>query len=340
MKESLTTQIDKLKICLENKSNIVITVHRNPDGDAIGSSLGLYNYLKSFHNNVNIVVPNAYPQDLHFLDGDDTVINFDTHTELSTRIINEADILFVLDYNDITRTEDMAPILKDSKAVKVLIDHHPNPVLEADIEISDTTVSSTCELVYEVCSRMDYHNMLPKSSANALYLGIMTDTGNFRHNCNNPRTFEIVARLLEAGAEKDTITGQIFESYTKNRMGLMGYCLNDGMTVLDEHNTAYIVINREAINKFNFKKGDAEGFVNIPLSIKNVYFSAIFIEFEQYIKISFRSRGQFAVNKFSNSYFNGGGHRNAAGGKSNSSLTETLNKFLEKVKEHSDEIYY
>lgn len=340
MNKIVNKNFESLKEILNSSTNITITTHRNPDGDALGSSLGLYNFLKDQNKLANIIVPNSYPRDLHFLPNDTEVHVFCNNKTKCAQIIKSSDLLIVLDYNDFSRTDEMSDLLNNFEGKIIVIDHHPEPKIKADITISDTSVSSTCELVYEICAQLNCNNVIPTESATALYLGLMTDTGNFRHNCSNPRTYEIVANLLRSGINKDEITAQVFESNKIERLKLMGFCINDGLTIIEESNTAYITITKETREKYNYVKGDSEGFVNIPLSINNIYFSAIFIEFDDHIKISFRSRGQFATNQFSSSYFGGGGHKNAAGGRSELSLTDTIEKFLEKVKIHSDEIIY
>ena len=340
MNKTVNNNIEALKEILNSSENIAITTHRNPDGDALGSSIGLYNYLLEQGKLVNVIVPNSYPKDLHFLPGDSEVSIFCNNKTRCENIIKSSDLLIVLDYNDFSRTEDMADSLNNFEGNIIVIDHHPDPKIDATVTISDISVSSTCELVYEICSALSNNPVLSKNTATALYLGIMTDTGNFRHNCSNPQTFETVANLLRSGINKDEITAQIFESYKKDRLSLMGFCINDGLSIIEECNTAYITITKETRERFNYVKGDSEGFVNIPLSIEGIYFSAIFIEFEDHIKISFRSRGQFATNNFSSKYFNGGGHKNAAGGRSALSLTETIDSFIEKVNIHKNEIIY
>lgn len=317
----------KLRKLLEIKNKIIITTHQNPDGDAIGAVFGLYWYLVKIGKDARIIVPNDYPEFLQWLPGNDNVINFSRKRAEAVELIKNTEVIFHLDYNDTKRSGDLKEKLDKAEAFKVMIDHHPLPQLEAEIKISDTTVSSTCEIVLEFILQQSGPEILDLNIAESLYLGIMTDTGCFSFNSSNPRTFELLALLLKAGIRKDRIFRLVYDNFSMNRMRLMGYCLNEKMEIIPEYNTAFISISLEEQKRFNFEIGDSEGFVNLPLSIKGICFTALFIEGDDKIKISLRSKGSFPVNKISEKYFAGGGHLNAAGGESRLPLLETLAKF-------------
>lgn len=317
----------RLKEELESRNKIVVTTHQNPDGDAIGAVFGLYWYLKNIGKDARIIVPNDYPDFLQWLPGNDTVVNFMRHRAEAVELMKSADMIFHLDYNDIKRSGDLKDKLDKADAFKVLIDHHPLPQIEADIKISETSVSSTCEIILELVLQLSGANCLDLNIAESLYLGMMTDTGCFSYNSSNPRTFELVALLLKCGVRKDKIFRYVYDNFSMNRMRLMGYCLNEKMEILKEFNTAFISISLEEQERFKFETGDTEGFVNLPLSIKGICFTALFTEAEDKIKISLRSKGNFPVNSVAEKYFTGGGHLNAAGGESRMPLIETIAKF-------------
>lgn len=320
-------ECQELKKQLDTKNKIVVTTHQNPDGDAVGAVLGLYWYLKNMGKDARVVVPNDYPEYLQGLPGNNMVVNFTKEKAQAIELMRSAEIIFHLDYNDTKRSGDLKDKLDRSDAFKVMIDHHPLPQIDADIKISDTTVSSTCEIVLELILFMNGEKSLDLNIAESLYLGIMTDTGCFNYNSSNPRTFELIALLLKHGVRKDEIFRQVYDNFSMNRMRLMGYCLNEKMEILPEYNTAFMSISLAEQERFKFETGDSEGFVNLPLSIKGINFTALFVEREDKIKISLRSKGKFAVNEVAGKYFFGGGHINAAGGESKMPLVETLAKF-------------
>ncbi|HEX3006545.1 MAG TPA: bifunctional oligoribonuclease/PAP phosphatase NrnA [Bacteroidales bacterium] len=325
---------------LELKNKIVITTHQNPDGDAIGAVFGLYWYLVNEGKDARIIVPNDYPPYLQWLPGNETVVNFSRKRGEAIELIKSAEIIFHLDYNDTKRSGDLKEKLDQSDAYKIMIDHHPLPQINADIKISDTTVSSTCELVLELILHTGGEQKLDIKIAESLYLGIMTDTGCFSFNSSNPRTFELISILLKAGIRKDYIFRLVYDNFSMNRMRLMGYCLNEKMEILPEYNTAFISISLEEQEQFKFETGDSEGFVNLPLSIKGINFTALFIEREDKVKISLRSKGSFPVNVVADKYFLGGGHLNAAGGESRMPLLETLAKFRSILPLYANELKY
>ena len=317
----------RLKEQLTINDKIIITTHLNPDGDAIGAVFGLYWYLKNEGKDARIIVPNDYPEFLQWIPGNETVVNYSKNRGEANEFIKKAEVIFHLDYNDTKRSGELKDKLDKADAFKVMIDHHPLPQIVADIKISDTSVSSTCEMVLELILLLGKTETIDIKVAESLYLGMMTDTGCFSFNSSNPRTFELVSLLLKNGIRKDYIFRMVYDNFSMNRMRLMGYCLNEKMVIIPEYSTAFISISLEEQKLFNFGIGDSEGFVNLPLSIKGICFTALFIESADKIKISLRSKGDFPVNIVAEKYFAGGGHSNAAGGESRMPLPETLAKF-------------
>ncbi|WKK64788.1 DHH family phosphoesterase [Lutimonas zeaxanthinifaciens] len=321
----------ELNQALSDPKNIVITTHRNPDGDAYGSSLGLNWFLKQLGHEVTIVSPNDCPGFLKWMPGQSDIEIFESEPEKCTKILEKAQMVFTLDYNAFHRLgELMEPVMSEISPVFVMIDHHQEPEDFAKFSFVDPTMSSTSEMIYQFIERMGKKDLVDINIATCLYAGILTDTGSFRFPATTSDTHRVVANLLEKGANNSDIYNRIHDVNTYNRMQLLGKALNN-MVVLERFHTAYITLSQNELNKFKFQRGDTEGFVNYALSLKNVMFAAIFIEDkkQKIIKISFRSVGDFSVNEFARKNFNGGGHINAAGGRSTLSLKETVKKFVE-----------
>ena len=338
MKHIKSSTIHQTEKILEKVKKITIITHFNPDGDAIGSSLALYHYLLEKEFDVSVIIPNRAPQFLHWLPGYNKIHVFDEATDSSKSLINDSELIFFLDFNVINRTKEMEKFLKNLPTRKILIDHHPDPENFADIIISSTEVSSTSELLYEFLTSFKVGSEINVDIAECLYTGVMTDTGSFSYNSSSPDTYFIVSKLIEQGIDKDKIFWKVYDNYSIDRMRLLGYCLNQKLKVFPEYAAAYISITRAELDKYNYEPGDSEGFVNYPLSIKGIVFSVIFIEHEEHIKISFRSKGEFYANHFAMKHFNGGGHRNAAGGYSDKSLEETLNKFEKELQIYKEDL--
>jgi bifunctional oligoribonuclease and PAP phosphatase NrnA len=338
MEQSIDKFLTEIANNISSSSKVVIFSHINPDGDAIGSSLGLYHYLKDRVGEVQVIMPNRFPDFLKFLPGSDKILIFDRETKKASEIISNADFLFFLDFNDIKRIEKMGEIAASSKGLKIMIDHHPEPELFAAFSISDTEVCSTSELIFEFISKIENGNFLNADFANCLMAGIITDTGLFNHNSERRRTFEIVASLLDMGADKEKIIQKIYNEYPYHRMQLLGNALHNRLMVYPEFGTAFIYLPKDDLLKYNHQIGDTEGFVNIPLSISGIKFSAIFIEKDDQVKCSFRSTGTFDVNEFARKYFNGGGHLKASGGRSFDSLNKTIEIFVQLIEKHKNEI--
>ncbi|AXT19531.1 bifunctional oligoribonuclease/PAP phosphatase NrnA [Flavobacteriaceae bacterium AU392] len=323
------TDISEIKQLLASPKRIVIVAHKNPDGDAIGSSLGLYHYLKQSGHNATVILPNDYPQFLKWIPGEGTILKYESTVEKSTNLIAEAEIIFTLDFNALHRTGDMETVLTKAKAIKILIDHHQQPDDYAKYLYSDVSICSTCQMIYHFIEMLDDTDKIDVNIATALYVGIMTDTGSFRFRSTSSTTHRVIANLIDKGADNAQIHNNVYDTNSYFRLQLLGKAL-DNLKVLPKLNTAYISLSQEELNRFNFKKGDTEGVVNYALSVKDVKFAVIFIEHNQegIIKISFRSKDGFDVNEFARNHFNGGGHINAAGGRSKLSLKETIEKFI------------
>lgn len=336
----IKAQIPEIKSLLSTPKSIVIVPHKNPDGDAMGSTLGLYHYLKSYNHNAVVIAPNDYPDFLKWLPGDDKVLKFESQQEESKTLIDNADLLFTLDFNAFHRAgNDMAEVLGATKATKIMIDHHQQPDDYATYTYSDVSMSSTCEMVYNFIVMLGDLNKIDATIATCLYTGIMTDTGSFRFPSTTSRTHQIIGNLIDKGANNSDIHNNIYDTNTYSRLQLLGRAMQN-LKVIPELSTAYITLSQAELDEFNFKKGDTEGFVNYGLSLKDIIFAAIFIENKQenIIKISFRSKGNFSVNQFSRAHFNGGGHDNAAGGRSDDSLEATVEKFISILPQYRNDL--
>ena len=321
--------ITSIKQLLSTKRKIVIVPHKNPDGDAIGSTLGLFHYLVKGNHNVHVLVPNDYPPFLKWMPGNDTILKYDSQTKICDALINDADIIFTLDFNAFHRTGNMETVLTKSSALKIMIDHHQAPDHYATYMYSDVSMSSTCEMVYNFIDMLGDANDIDSNIATCLYVGIMTDTGSFRFRSTTSKTHNIVAKLIEKGANNTDIHNNVYDTNRYERMQLLG-CALTNLRVIPESKAAYISLSQDELQKYNYKKGDTEGVVNYGLSLDGIVLAAIFIEDrkEGIIKISLRSKGNFSVNEMSRAHFEGGGHTNAAGGKSHLSLQKTIEKFI------------
>ncbi|HBX50673.1 MAG: hypothetical protein A2275_17160 [Bacteroidetes bacterium RIFOXYA12_FULL_35_11] len=329
------TALQKL---LSEKKKIVVTTHKNPDGDAMGSALGMYLFLKKLGHDVSIVTPNEYPEFLRWLPSEKEVVKFNTNKNNANDLFQKAEIIFCLDFNNFERLSGMEKSLSDLKKIFVLIDHHPMPKIKTDMMFSVIEVSSTAELIYDVLVNINATKLIDKDIAECLFTGIMTDTGSFSYSCSRPGTFRVVTELLKFGIEIDKIHSLVYNNFSANRMKLLGYCLNNKMKIFPQYRTAYISLSSEELKKYKFKPGDDEGIVNYPLSIKGIIFSGFFIEKKDHVKISFRSKGSFPANKFSTENFQGGGHLNAAGGKSEEKFEECLNRFENLLPKYKKEL--
>ncbi len=312
---------------VETGKKIVIVPHENPDGDAIGASLGLAEILQSTGHEISIISPGDYPGFLKWFSSKAEVIIFDKNKDKANRKFENADIIFCIDFNEPKRAGEVEKKITAFTKTKVLIDHHPYPTDFCDITISEPGYSSSSELVFDVIKAIDFEGFIGHDAAEALFTGIMTDTGSFSHNISNPNTFNVAASLIQCGIDTGKIQSEVYHNFSANRMKLLGYSLNEKMDVFPELRTAVISLTKEELEIYKFEPGDSEGFVNYPLSVNNIVFSALFIEKEGFVKASFRSKGNFPANDFSRNHFNGGGHLNAAGGESFLNLNDTIEKF-------------
>ena len=319
----------KVRELLDQPQKIVIIPHKNPDGDAMGSCLGLHNFLTSIGIESDVIAPNDYPKFLKWLPGDAKVLNFERENSQAKKKIEEATLIFTLDFNHLSRAGQLEGPLSASKANFIMIDHHQQPDNYALITYSDVRMSSTCEMVYNFIESLNGTNTIDAAIATCLYTGIMTDTGSFKFRSTTGRTHRIVADLIDKGADNTQIHQNVFDTNSAGRLQLLGAALKN-MVILKDFRSAYITLSQDELDTNNFKKGDTEGFVNYGLTLENVVFSTIFIENkdEGIIKISFRSVGDFSVNEFARAHFHGGGHTNAAGGRSTDDMATTVKKFV------------
>jgi phosphoesterase RecJ-like protein len=320
----------------EKVKKIVIITHANPDGDALGSSLGLNCVLRKAGFQSTIVYPTWFPDLVPNQNEYNNWIIYEHHEKEANKLLEETDLLFFLDFNDISRTGKAKKKLEKLSKMVVLIDHHPQPMVESPYLFSDTKVSSTSELVYDFVTKMGWGDYLNEMGATALLTGIIADTASFSHNARRSELYHATANLIELGADQLKVQESLFNTNSIDRLKLLGYALSEKMKVFPEYHAAYISLTKEELKKYNFKIGDTEGFVNYPLSIKGIIFSTFFLENEEKIKISFRSKGTFAANEFSASHFGGGGHHNAAGGESKQSLSEAVEKWISLLPQYAD----
>jgi len=334
------SDILSIKKLIASPNKIAIVSHRNPDGDAYGSSLALYFYLKKINQDVTVVSPNDCPDFLKWLPGEDEIVVFETDVSKATSLLNDADIIFTLDFNALNRVGSaMQNVLESVETDFVMIDHHQQPDDYAKFMYSNAAKASTCEMIYDFIKMLDGLDNIDLDIASCLYTGIVTDTGSFKYSSTTGDTHAIVSHLMKVGIDHTKIHNNLFDANSYGRLQLLGAALKN-LKVVTESNTAYITISQRELNSFNFKKGDTEGFVNYGLSLKGIVFAVIFIEDQKQgiIKMSFRSRGTFSVNDFARTYFSGGGHDNAAGGKSDESLKDTVTRFLKILPNHTKEL--
>ena len=334
-----TATILAIKKLLSTPKKVVIVPHKNPDGDAMGSTLGLSQYLKKIGHSSTVIAPNDYPEFLKWIPGNKEVIIHEIDNTISEELISSADVIFTLDFNALHRCGEMGTPIANAKAVKIMIDHHQQPDSYADYVYSDITMCSTCQMVYHFIEKMEDLHLIDTSIGEALYTGIMTDTASFRFPLTTSTTHKVIAHLIDIGVDKSKIHNAIYDTNSFGRLQLLGCAMNN-LRFLENHSTAYITLTNKELDVHRFKKGDTEGLVNYGLSLKGVKLAAIFIEHKQegIIKISFRSKGSFDVNKFARKHFNGGGHNNASGGRSDLNLEDTIIKFTDLLTEYKLEL--
>ena len=317
---------------INTPARILILSHKNPDGDALGSSLGLKSVLESLGHQVKVFIPDMAPDSIKWLPGYENVGVFERSPKSFPGFIEDPEIVFFLDFNNPDRLGDMGELLKSLNGLKILIDHHPANDPFFDIAIRDTSRGSTCEMIFLLLEDLGFLDRLNENAATCLYTGIITDTLGLQVSSSYSEIYRIVGHLVEAGIVIEDVFNNIYHQFSLSRMQLLGYCLVNKLKLLPEHEVAYIWLTQEELARFNHIKGDTEGFVNYPLSIKNIRFTVLFTELDGEVKLSLRSKGNIPVNEFASQYFNGGGHRNAAGGRSQLSMEEALEYFEDNVK--------
>lgn len=328
-------QVAQLSHLISDAKNIIITCHKSPDGDAIGSTLGWAEYLRSIGKEPTIIVPDQYPDFLSWMPNTEKIVRYDKHPEKCDMLFKIADLVFCLDYNTTSRVDEMEKALVSSTAPKVLIDHHLDPDVPAVLTISHPDLSSTCELVFRIVWQLDGFNRLSKQFAIPIYCGMMTDTGGFLYNSTRSEIYFIIGELLTKHIDKDKIYRNVYHNYSESRIRLMGFVMYEKLVYLPESHAAYYSLTRQEQKRFHFIKGDAEGLVNIPQQIKGLKLSISLREDTDkpnIVWVSLRSVDDFPCNKMAEEFFNGGGHLNASGGRINGTMEEaiaTVNRAIE-----------
>jgi len=332
IQQYIMENIIDLKLLLSTPKTITLTTHRNPDGDAMGSMLACYHFLRRQNHRVYMIAPSEYPENFAWMMGIQECLIWDIAPEVCEAAINNTDIIFSLDYNGLDRVDKLGEAIKRSSSKKVLIDHHLFPEKFADFVLSDTTASSTCELVYDFILLLELGHLIDPIIGDCLYTGILTDTGSFKH-ATTPKLFRTVAKLVEIGVDDNSIQDKIFNALKEKHLRILGHCLYNRMEILDEYQTGIIWLTKADYDKYDIQRGDTEGIVNYLLSLKNVKIAAFIHEQPKITKLSLRSKGDFSVQEIASKYFKGGGHKNASGGASFIGLEPTIRKFKEAIAE-------
>lgn len=331
--------LEAFRELISKPKKVVITTHHKPDADALGSSLGLSAYLKAKGHEVTVITPTDYPNFLNWMAGNDDVVIFsDGNQERSGELVADADVIFCLDFSSLHRIDELGEYVAASDSVKVLIDHHLEPDNFARFKSWSNEAAATAELVYELICDLGDRAMITTDIAEALYAGIMTDTGSFKHPNTTENVFRVCGELISLGADAAKVAKLVYDNNSIDRIKFIGFALNERLKVIPDLHTAYFAISREDLNRFNSRTGDTEGLVNYALSIAGIKFAALITEREDAVKMSFRSIGDFSVNEFAAQHFSGGGHKNAAGGKSDDTLEKTVEKFEGLLQEYKDQL--
>jgi phosphoesterase RecJ-like protein len=330
--------LSEIKALLSEPKRICIVPHHKPDGDALGASLALYQLLTRLDHKAQVVSPSDFPDFLQWMPGSTEVIDFLKNKNAASEALLNAELIFCLDFNEVSRTEKLKDLLLQSSAKKILIDHHLSPQLFCDFTFSFPEACATCELVYHFIVKTGFKQWINSKVAECLYAGIMTDSGSFRFPSMKADTHRVIAELMEAGALNYRIHENVYDNFSLERTRFLGYCLSTKLVVLPEYRTAYFHVTKEELKRFHHQNGDTEGIVNYGLSIKGIVLSAFFCEKDDIVKISFRSKDLFSVKDLASKHFNGGGHLNAAGGRSTLSLNETVKQFESLLPLYKDEL--
>ncbi|MDR2498425.1 MAG: bifunctional oligoribonuclease/PAP phosphatase NrnA [Tannerellaceae bacterium] len=330
-------EIRKAKKYIEKGSSFAIVIHSAPDGDAIGSSLGLFHFLGTLgKDKVHVIAPNDFPAYYKWLSGSRDIVMHDRYPDFAEHLIRDADVVFCLDFNEPRRVGKLASALVATEARRVMIDHHLNPEDFCRVTMSYPQISSTSEMIFRLICRMGMYDLLSKPAAEAIYTGMMSDTGAFTFNSNHPEIYTIIENLIRKGIDKDQIYRRVNQVYSENRMRMMGYVLYEKMKIYPKSHTALITLTQQDLRRFRYTTGDTEGFVNMPLSIDGIIFSAFLREDPENIKVSLRSSGNFPCNEFAATGFNGGGHKNAAGGEFKGTMQDAIALFEKTLNAYTD----
>ena len=331
--------LDLFKEKLDTRQKIVITTHHKPDADALGSSLGMANYLIKKGHHVQVITPSDYPEFLKWMKGNDNVaIYSEEKHEWVADQVSHADLIITLDFSILSRINQMEEMIREAQGFKVNVDHHLAPEDFADFQLWNTKAAATCELCYELIVALGDEKLIDEDIANCLYAGIMTDTGGFRHSNTTKNVHEVVAKLIDLGADNSQVAKNIYDKSSLNRLRFLGFALGENLRVIEKYHTAYFALKNNDLAKYNSKTGDTEGLVNYALSIKGITLGALFKESDEGVKISLRSTGEFPANEIASKFFNGGGHRNAAGGRVFDSLENTVEKFKSILTEYKHQL--
>ncbi len=334
--------ISQIKPLLEAsiKPKVVITTHDKPDADALGSSLGLYLFLKKLGLSPDVITPTDYGNFLKWMPGENSVRNFEEYEIESTELVNNADLIFCLDFNDIKRINKLGELVQRASAKKVLIDHHLEPEGFDDFRLWTTKASSTCELIFWFIELLGKVDLIDEDIASCLYAGIMTDTASFKHSSTSATTHRVAGMLLEKGAKSNLIFEAIYDNYSESRTRFIGFCLSEKLQILKNYHTALIVVTADELKKYRILTGDSEGLVNYGLTIEGIKLSVLIIDRTVARKMSFRSKGNFPANELARKYFNGGGHFNAAGGESKEPIEIVEEKFKDAIRNYEPILKY
>jgi len=333
-------EIEAVSRLLAVPQKVVLVAHKNPDGDTIGASLAMMHYLRQKGHEVSALVPNDFPGYYHWLPGADELLVFDRNAKAVRTALAEGQLLFCLDFNSLDRTGNMAPDLKKFTGEKIVIDHHPEPSDEFDHYFSVVEASSTGELLFEFIEVLGDKTLLGQEEALALYTCIMTDTGSFSYNCNHGRTYQIVAELIDKGVDAARVHEMVYDTYSENRLRLLGFALSSRLLVWHDLHTAVIYLTKDDLKKYHYEVGDTEGLVNYGLSMETINLAVLLTEKDNQIRISFRSKGNFSVNRLARDFFNGGGHKNASGGNTKIGIENTIGKLKDVLQLFKDELDY
>ena len=329
-------KVEEIRKLIDNHDKILITTHLSPDGDALGSSLALFHCLSRQGKNVKLMVPNSFPYFLRWMPGTSNILVYECNKCAGQSMLENADLIFSLDYNIPKRVGEMGAFIEKSNAKKVLIDHHLDPGNIYDVVVSHPEISSTSELIFRLLFQMGEYENITFNEAECIYCGMMTDTGGFTFNSNNPEIYEIISLLLRKKIDKDAIYSKVYNNFSEERFRLLGFTLSQRMKIYPELNSALLWLSKEDQNHFHFSKGDTEGFVNYPLNIKGIIFATFIREDDTLVKMSFRSQGTFPCNKFASDFFNGGGHLNASGGEFYGTMKDAVDLFEKGLSEYAD----